>query len=72
MRYSPIAKNQAVYNELYALNRLLHDAFGGEPLSDLAGIFCNGACCPIGWETKTADLSRVMKELIRIKEEQAH
>jgi hypothetical protein len=25
--YSPIAKNQAVYNELYALYRLLHDAF---------------------------------------------
>ena len=39
--YSPIAKNQALYNELYALYRLLHDAFGGEPLSDLVGIFCN-------------------------------
>ena len=52
MRYSPIAKNQAVYNELYALYRLLHDAFGGV--------------------TKTADLSRIMKELIRIKEEQTH
>ena len=47
MSYSPIAKNQAVYNELYALYRLLHDAFGGV--------------------TKTADLSRVIKEIIRIK-----
>jgi L-ribulokinase len=47
--YEPIARNQAVYNELYALYRTIHDAFGGV--------------------TKTADLSGVMKELIRIKEE---
>jgi L-ribulokinase len=47
--YNPIARNQAVYNELYSLYRTIHDAFGGV--------------------TKTADLSRVMKELIRIKEE---
>ncbi len=28
-QYRPIAKNQQVYNELYALYRQLHDAFGG-------------------------------------------
>ncbi len=27
--YSPNASNQAVYNELYAIYRTLHDAFGG-------------------------------------------
>src|SRR5207302_5406910 len=27
--YTPIAENQAVYNQLYALYRQLHDAFGG-------------------------------------------
>ncbi len=46
--YSPIAENQKVYSDLYALYRQLHDAFGGV--------------------NKCADLSGVMKDLIRIKE----
>jgi L-ribulokinase len=47
--YSPKPENQAIYNQLYALYRQLHDAFGGI--------------------SKRADLSGVMKELMRIKEE---
>jgi L-ribulokinase len=46
--YTPNAKSQATYDELYALYRLVHDAFGGV--------------------NKSADLSQVMKELIRIRE----
>jgi len=49
VRYDPIPKNRDVYNELYALYRSLHDAFGGV--------------------TKNADVSHLMPELIRIKEE---
>jgi L-ribulokinase len=48
-RYKPNAARQKVYENLYALYREVHDAFGGVK--------------------KTADLSGVMKELIRIKEE---
>ena len=29
--YHPIAENRAVYDELYALYRELHDSFGGLP-----------------------------------------
>ena len=47
--YSPEPENQAIYNQLYALYRKLHDAFGGI--------------------SKCIDLSGVMKELMRIKEE---
>lgn len=47
--YSPKPENQKSYDELYALYRSLHDAFGGV--------------------NKAADLSQVMKELIRIREE---
>ena len=46
--YKPKAANQAVYNQLYALYRQLHDSFGGV--------------------NKSADLSRVMKELLAIKQ----
>ena len=46
--YQPRAKNQKVYNQLYALYRQLHDSLGGV--------------------NKSADLSRVMKELLAIKE----
>jgi L-ribulokinase len=49
--YSPQARPRKIYDELYALYRQLHDAFGGKE--------------------KAADLSGVMKSLIRIKEEQA-
>jgi len=50
MEYVPIPENKAVYNELYAVYRQLHDAFGGL--------------------NKAADLSDVMKDLIRIREQQ--
>ena len=37
--YRPIAANQAIYNQLYALYRQLHDAFGGvAPSSDLGRV----------------------------------
>jgi L-ribulokinase len=37
--YSPKGENQAVYEELYALYRQLHDAFGGVTQSaDLCGV----------------------------------
>jgi L-ribulokinase len=49
--YTPSASGQKIYDELYALYRQLHDAFGGV--------------------NKSADLSGVMKTLIRIKEEAA-
>jgi L-ribulokinase len=49
--YKPIAENQKVYNELYALYRNMHDVLGGV--------------------NKNADLSDVMKQLIRIREKQA-
>lgn len=45
--YRPIAADQKTYNELYALYRQVHDAFGGL--------------------SKSADLSRVMKDLLAIK-----
>ena len=51
-QYIPIPENTAVYDELYALYRCLHDAFGGL--------------------NKAADLSTVMKHLIRIREQQSH
>jgi L-ribulokinase len=50
-QYVPIPENRAVYDELYAIYRRLHDALGG----------LNNA----------ADLSGVMKELIRIRERQS-
>ena len=46
--YEPDAKSQQIYNQLYALYRQLHDAFGGP--------------------AKQADLARVMKDLIEIKQ----
>ena len=46
--YKPNAKAQKTYNQLYALYRQVHDAFGGL--------------------NKSADLSRVMKDLLAIKE----
>ncbi|MGA3052113.1 MAG: ribulokinase [Chitinispirillaceae bacterium] len=46
--YTPNGKAKGVYDELYAIYRLLHDGFGGV--------------------TRSADLSRVMKDLIAIKE----
>jgi L-ribulokinase len=45
--YRPIAAHQKTYDQLYALYRHVHDAFGGL--------------------NKSADLSRVMKELLAIK-----
>jgi len=48
--YAPRPAAQRVYNELYALYRRLHDAFGGT--------------------AETSRLAPVMKDLIRIKEEQ--
>jgi L-ribulokinase len=37
--YQPVAENRAVYDQLYALYRELHDAFGGLTKSaDLSGI----------------------------------
>jgi len=52
IQYTPNASNKAIYDELYAIYRTLHDAFGGL--------------------NKSADLSKVMKDLIRIREEQSH
>jgi L-ribulokinase len=46
--YKPNAKARKVYDQLYALYRQVHDAFGGL--------------------NKSADLSRVMKDLLAIKE----
>lgn len=38
-RYTPMAENQAVYNDLYALYRDLHDSFGGlNRQADLSGL----------------------------------
>jgi L-ribulokinase len=51
VQYTPIPEHKAVYDELYAVYRRLHDAFGGLD--------------------RAADLSGVMKELIRIRERQA-
>jgi len=51
VQYVPIPENKAVYDELYAIYRRLHDAFGGL--------------------NKAADLSAVMKDLIRIRERQS-
>ncbi|MDR2845346.1 MAG: ribulokinase [Puniceicoccales bacterium] len=48
--YKPDAAARAVYEELYALYRVLHDAFGGV--------------------SKSADLGRVMKDLLEIKAKQ--
>ncbi len=48
-RYRPDAARQKTYEKLYALYRVVHDAFGGVK--------------------KDADLSDVMKGLIRVKEE---
>ncbi len=50
LQYDPLPENQKVYEQLFALYRQLHDAFGGV--------------------NRKADLSSVMKELIRIREEQ--
>jgi L-ribulokinase len=49
--YRPNVGNEEVYDNLYAIYKQLHDAFGGV--------------------NKNADLSQVMKELIRIKREQS-
>ena len=39
LNYSPNAENQAIYNQLYALYRQLHDAFGGiSKCADLSGV----------------------------------
>jgi L-ribulokinase len=39
LNYSPKAENQAIYNQLYALYRQLHDAFGGiSKCADLSGV----------------------------------
>jgi L-ribulokinase len=51
VKYIANPENKAVYDELYAVYRQLHDAFGGL--------------------NKSADLSGVMKELIRIREKQS-
>jgi L-ribulokinase len=51
IQYIPNPENKAIYDELYAVYRRLHDAFGGL--------------------NKTADLSGVMKDLIRIREQQS-
>ena len=48
VKYTPNAKAKKVYDELYALYRLLHDGFGGV--------------------NRSVDLSRVMKDLIAIRE----
>jgi L-ribulokinase len=50
--FKPNPEDRKVYDQLYALYRRLHDAFGGV--------------------NKNADLSGVMKELIRIRETQSH
>jgi L-ribulokinase len=49
-QYHPKPGNQKTYEQLYALYRQVHDAFGGKD--------------------KSADLSRVMKELLAIKDAQ--
>jgi ribulose kinase len=37
--YDPKPENQAIYNQLYALYRQLHDAFGGiNKCADLSGV----------------------------------
>ena len=51
LQYKPNPRAKATYDELYALYRQMHDAFGGV--------------------TQTADLSRVMKHLIAIKDREA-
>ena len=51
VQYIPNPENKAVYDELYAVYRTLHDALGGL--------------------NKAADLSGVMKDLIRIRERQS-
>ncbi len=51
VKYAPNAKAEKVYDELYAVYRLLHDGFGGV--------------------NRSVDLSRVMKNLIAIKERSA-
>jgi L-ribulokinase len=48
VKYTPNPKAKSVYDELYAIYRLLHDGFGGV--------------------NRSIDLSRVMKDLIAIKE----
>jgi L-ribulokinase len=50
VQYQPIPENEAVYREIYALYKTLHDGFG------LSG--------------STSDFSRVMKELIAIRQRQ--
>jgi len=50
VQYTAKPENVAIYDELYALYRQLHDAFGGL--------------------NKSADLSGLMKSLIRIREQQ--
>jgi len=52
VQYIPNPENKAIYDQLYAVYRRLHDAFGGL--------------------NKAADLSGVMKDLIRIREQQSH
>jgi L-ribulokinase len=52
VQYTPNPENKAIYDQLYAVYRRLHDAFGGLD--------------------KAADLSTVMKDLIRIREQQSH
>ncbi|ACB74668.1 ribulokinase [Opitutus terrae] len=47
-QYRPNPKNQKVYDQLYALYRQIHDAFGGL--------------------NKSVDLSRVMKDLLALKD----
>jgi L-ribulokinase len=51
IQYVPNPENKAVFDELYAIYRRLHDAFGGL--------------------NKAADLSGIMKDLIRIRERQS-
>ena len=51
IQYDPVPENQKVYQQLFALYRELHDAFGGV--------------------NRQVDLAAVMKELIRIREEQS-
>jgi L-ribulokinase len=52
VQYIPNSESKAIYDELYAVYRRLHDSFGGL--------------------NKSADLSTVMKDLIRIREQQSH